>query len=284
MNAKPFIKWVGGKGKLIPELEKYLPKKFTRYYEPFVGGGALFFSLKQSRDISFASINDINRKLITAYKQIQQNPKELISLLGIMESNYKKLSFKEQEKDYYKKREIYNNDKLNKLNTTAYLIFLNKTCFNGMYRENSKGQYNIPFGDQKNPTICDRENILAVSNALKNTEITDLAFEESVNKCKKGDFIYFDPPYCPLNATSNFTSYSKSSFGPEEQRKLRDIYVELANRGCFIMLSNSNAPLVLDLYKKYKKNIHEVYAARSINSKGNKRGKIKEVVITSYTI
>lgn len=280
MTAKPFIKWVGGKGKLILELEKYFPKEFNRYYEPFVGGGALFFYLKQSKDISFSSINDINSKLITAYKQIQQNPEKLISLLKNIETEYKKLSLIEQEKYFYKMRENYNKENIDELTTAAYLIFLNKTCFNGMYRENSKGEYNIPFGDQKNPTICDEENILAVSKRLKNTEITSQPFEKSIENCQKGDFIYFDPPYYPINVTSSFTSYSKSTFDQKEQEKLRNVFANLAKKSCFVMLSNSNTPFINDLYKDF--HINYLYAARSINSKGDKRGKIKEVVVTNY--
>jgi len=149
-----------------------------------------------------------------------------------------------------------------------------------MYRENSKGEYNIPFGDQKNPTICDEENILAVSKCLKNTEITNLSFEKAVNKCKKGDFVYFDPPYYPINTTSNFTGYSKSTFGQKQQEKLADVFNKLAKRGCFVMLSNSNTTFIKDLYKNF--HINYLDAARSINSKGSKRGKIKEIVVTNY--
>ena len=283
MTAKPFIKWVGGKSKLIPELEKYFPKKFNRYYEPFVGGGALFFQIKQNYDVRFSSINDINKKLIIAYKQIQKNPKKIILLLKKIENKYKKLSLSNQKDFFYEIREKYNKKNLNDITTTTYLIFLNKTCFNGMYRENSKGEYNIPFGDQKNPTICDEKNILAVSKSLKNTEITNLSFEQAVKKCKKGDFIYFDPPYYPINATSNFTSYHKNTFEPDEQEKLRDVFVSLTKKGCFVMLSNSNTEFIKKLYKNFNK--YELYAARSINSKGSRRGKIKEIVVVGgYTI
>lgn len=282
MTVKPFIKWVGGKGKLISELEKYFPKEFNRYYEPFVGGGALFFYLKQTKNISFSSINDINSKLITAFIQIQQNPEKLITLLKNIETEYKKLSLEDQEKFFYQKRELYNKENNDELTTAAYLIFLNKTCFNGMYRENSKGEYNIPFGDQKNATVCDEKNILAVSECLKNTDITNQSFEESINNCQKGDFIYFDPPYYPINTTSNFTSYSRSTFGSREQEKLKSVFTDLAQKGCFVMLSNSNTPYIIDLYKDF--NINYLYAARSINSKGDKRGKIKEVVVTNYKI
>lgn len=278
--AKPFVKWVGGKGKLIPELEKYFPKKFNRYFEPFVGGGALFYEVIQKNNIVFSSINDINKKLIITYKQIQKNPQKIISQLKNIENEYKKLTLEEQKEYFYTIRKKYNKENLDDIATTVYLIFLNKTCFNGMYRENSKGEYNIPFGDQKNPTICDEKNILAVSKCLKNTEINNLSFENAVEKCKKGDFIYFDPPYYPINATSNFTNYSKNTFGQEEQKRLRDVSAGLAKKGCFVMLSNSNTPFIKKLYKKFY--INYLSAARSINSKGDKRGKIKEVIVTSY--
>lgn len=280
--AKPFVKWVGGKGKLVPELEKYFPKKFNRYFEPFVGGGALFYEVIQKNNIVFSSINDINKKLIVTYKQIQQDPKKIISLLKNIENEYKKLSLEEQKEYFYTIRKKYNKESLDNITIAVYLIFLNKTCFNGMYRENSKGEYNIPFGDQKNPTICDEKNILAVSKCLKNTEINNLSFEEAVEKCKKGDYIYFDPPYYPINATSSFTSYSKNSFGPREQEKLRNVFIKLARKGCFVMLSNSNTDFIKEIYKEYKDYFKYIYATRSINSNGNKRGKILEIVITNY--
>ncbi|HBP51338.1 TPA: DNA methyltransferase [Candidatus Shapirobacteria bacterium] len=280
MIAKPFLKWVGGKTKLVPELVAMFPKKFNNYYEPFVGGGALFYEVVQKYKVGFSSINDINKKLITAYIQIKQDPKGLIKFLEEIDKEYKKLSLKEQRGYFNLTRIKYNEGNIDDTMTAAYLIFLNKTCFNGMYRENSKGEYNIPFGDQKNPNICDEENILAVSRCLKDTKITNLSFEDSVKKCNKGDLIYFDPPYYPVNATSNFTGYSKNSFGETEQRKLRDVFISLAKKDCFVMMSNSHTPFIEELYKDFYINYR--YAARSINSKGDKRGKIKEVVVTSY--
>ena len=280
MIAKPFLKWVGGKTKLIPELVAMFPKKFNNYYEPFVGGGALYYEVIQKYKVGFSSINDINKKLITAYTQIKLKPKNLISLLKNIEKEYKKLSLIEQREYFISTRKKYNEGNIDDITTAAYLIFLNKTCFNGMYRENSKGEYNIPFGDQKNPTICDEENILAVSKCLKNTEITNLSFEDAVKKCKKGDLIYFDPPYYPINATSSFTGYSKNSFGEKEQRKLKDVFTDLDKKGCFVMLSNSHTPFINELYKEFRINFRS--AARSINSNGEKRGKIQEVVVTNY--
>lgn len=280
--AKPFIKWVGGKGKLITELRIYFPNKFERYFEPFVGGGALFYDVIQNTNLVFSSINDINKKLIITYQQVKKEPDGLISILSELEISYKKKNEEEQKEFFYLIRNKYNNKNLTDSYTAAYLIFLNKTCFNGMYRENSKGEYNVPFGDQKNPTICDKENLLAVSKCLKNTKMTNLSFEESIKDCKNGDFIYFDPPYYPINGTSKFTSYSKDSFGQNEQVKLRDVFEQLSNKGCLIMLSNSNTEFIKDLYKDFK--INFIYATRSINSKGNGRGRIAELVVTNYTI
>ena len=278
--AKPFLKWVGGKTKLVPELVAMFPQKFNNYFEPFVGGGALFYEVIQKFGVKSSYINDINKKLITTYKQIQRNPQKLINSLKVIEFEYKKLTTIEQEKYYYLIRTKFNEMALDNITISAYLIFLNKTCFNGMYRENSRGQYNIPFGDQKNPTICDKENILSVSECLKNTIITNTSFEDSLDKCRKGDLIYFDPPYYPINTTSNFTAYSKSSFGEKEQIKLKDVFADLDSRGCFVMLSNSYTPFINNLYEEY--HINNRYAARSINSKGEKRGKIMEVVVTNY--
>ncbi len=280
MTVKPFIKWVGGKGKLISELRKFFPQNFDRYFEPFVGGGAVFYDIAQNSDLGFLGINDVNKKLIITYQQIKTNPTKLISFLEKIEKDYKNKTEEEQKDFFYFIRNKYNKDDLDELDVATYLIFLNKTCFNGMYRENSRGEYNVPFGDQKNPTICDRENLLAVSNCLKNAKITNLSFEESIKDCKKGDFIYFDPPYYPINETSKFTSYSKDSFSRDDQIKLRDVFRKLSEKGCFVMLSNSNTEFIKDLYKDF--NINYICAARSINSKGSGRGKIKEVVITNY--
>jgi len=282
MIVKPFIKWVGGKGKLIPELKSFFPQKFDRYFEPFIGGGAVFYEVIQNNNLEFSWINDVNKKLVITYQQIKNKPNKLISILEKIEKDYKKKTEDERKNFFYSIRDEYNKGGLDDLDITTYLIFLNKTCFNGMYRENSKGEYNVPFGDQKNPTICDKENLLAVSECLKNTKITNLSFEESVKDCKKGDFIYFDPPYYPINGTSKFTSYSKDNFGQNEQIKLRDTFKQLSDKGCFVMLSNSNTEFIKDSYKDFK--INEIYAARSINSKGDGRGKIKEVVITNYLI
>lgn len=275
--ARPFLKWVGGKGRLVPQLAQYFPEKYDEYYEPFVGGGAVYFSLNSK----ISHINDLNKVLIGLYKIIRDEPDSLIAELTILQSEYLNCKSLDKKKEYFlKKRNLFNSIETVTLEKTALLIFLNKTCFNGMYRENSKGEFNIPFGKHETPTICDVSNILNVSKTLRHTSITSKSYEKAVAKAKVGDFVYFDPPYHPINATSSFTSYHADGFNEEDQKKLCELFGELAKRGCKVMLSNSDTPLINEIYKKY--NIHKIYAARNINANGEKRGKITEVVITNY--
>ncbi len=275
--ARPFLKWVGGKGKLVPDLKAYLPSEYKDFYEPFVGGGALFFSLKPA----IGHINDTNATLMKAYENIKNNVDRLVSELTVLQNTYWSLPDIESKKDLYlSKRTEFNQLLHDNFEKTVLLIFLNKTCFNGMYRENASGKFNVPFGQHAKPAICDKSNLLNVSEALQHTTITCGAYELAVSKAKQGDFIYFDPPYAPLNITSSFTSYQAEGFTANNQEKLRDVFAELAGRGCKIMLSNSNTPLIRELYKKF--NIHEIQAARSINSVGSGRSKITELLITSY--
>lgn len=276
IQARPFLKWVGGKAQLLAQFEQYYPKDFNNYFEPFIGGGALFFNLSPTK----AHINDVNATLISAYKNVKNNPEEVMKTLKKLEDEYKK-GDEESKKDlFYKIREQFNKMSDKELKKSAYLIFLNKTCFNGMYRENSKGGFNTPFGKAKNPTILDRENILLVSKILKHTKLTSVSFENAVAEAKKGDFVYFDPPYHPLTETAKFTSYHKDSFTKDDQVRLRDVFVELDKRGCYIMLSNSHSPFISDLYKKYR--CETVMANRAINCKASGRGKIKELLILNY--
>jgi DNA adenine methylase len=276
IQARPFLKWVGGKAQLLSQFEKYYPESFNNYFEPFIGGGALFFNLNPT----MAHINDINATLIATYKSIKNNSEEIIKILKKLHDKYQKSDDVARSDFFYDIREKFNSLSSTDLKKSAYLIFLNKTCFNGMYRENSKGGFNTPFGKYKNPTILDRENILRISKVLKNTKLTSISFEEAVAEAKKGDFIYFDPPYYPLSETAKFTNYHKDSFTEEDQLKLRDVFVELDKRGCYVMLSNSYTPFVNDIYKKYRR--ETVMANRAINCKASGRGKIKELLILNY--
>lgn len=277
MVARPFVKWVGGKGRLVPELSKHFPAQYKDYYEPFVGGGAVFFALNPSS----AHINDLNLVLITLYSFIKNEVHKVIGSLRTLEINYHSLPTVGDKKDFYlQKRSEFNELPNGNYEKAILLIFLNKTCFNGMYRENSKGGFNVPFGKHEKPTICDEANLLAASVTLQHVSITHSSYETLTANAQSGDFIYFDPPYHPLNMTSSFTSYQAGGFSAEDQKKLRDEFKRLSDMGCKVMLSNSDAPYINELYKEF--NIKKIYAARAINSKGNGRGKILEVLVTNY--
>lgn len=275
-NIKPFLKWVGGKGQLLNQFEALYPEQYNNYFEPFIGGGAVFFSLAPQR----AHINDINQTLVQTYKNIKTDVENLIDALGKLESEFLVKDTDARKVMYYSLREKYNSLHTEDFERSLYFIFFNKTAFNGVYRENSKGGFNVPMGNYKSPKILDAENLRLVSSALSKTNITSQSYFDAVAKAKAGDFVYFDPPYHPLSETSSFTSYSKDSFSKEDQINLRDLFVELDNRGVFVMLSNSSAPFIQEIYSSY--NQTPVFASRMINSKGDKRGKISEVVVTNY--
>lgn len=274
--AKPFLKWVGGKGRLVPQLRQYYPVSFKNYFEPFFGGGAVFFDLTFSNK---AYINDINDTLIEAYIHIREDVEALIRKLEILQDEYRSLTDDERQEFYYQQREKFNNLTPG-ITKTTLLIFLNKTCFNGLYRENKKGKFNVPFGRYANPSICNKENLRAISKKLQTTTITSKPYREAVKEAKAGDFVYLDPPYHPLNATSSFTAYHEGDFTAENQKELRDLFVELDKRGCYVMLSNSASDYIRELYKDYGQ--ESVLAARSINSNATKRGKISELVVLNY--
>lgn len=275
--ARPFVKWVGGKGRLVPELSRYFPDRYNDYYEPFVGGGAVFFVLNPGT----AHISDLNLVLITLYNLIKYDVQKVITELKEVEEVYHSLPTLEDKKEFFlHKRSEFNKLANSSSKKAVLLIFLNKTCFNGMYRENSKGEFNVPFGKHDKPTICDEINLLAASEVLKHVSITHASYEAVTANAKQGDFVYFDPPYHPLNTTSSFTSYQAGGFSDEDQIRLRDEFVRLSNKGCKVMLSNSDTPLINELYEQF--NIHKIYAARAINSKGDGRGKILEVLVTNY--
>lgn len=275
-KPKPFVKWVGGKRQLLKQfrdLGLYPPELFdpttNTYYEPFVGGGAVFFDLLPER----AELSDLNRELVITYNVIKNNIDELI--FSLKQHIY--------DKEYYLEVRAKNVNELSDIEVASRFIFLNRTGFNGLYRVNKKGQFNVPFGRYRNPVICDEENLRRVSKELQNVIIKHQDYTSVLKNAQKGDFIYFDPPYYPLNRTSSFTAYTSESFLEKEQTELRDTFVELHKRGCYVMLSNSDTPFINDLYSEIDgATIHKITAGRAINSKGSGRGKITELLVTNY--
>ena len=266
--AHPFVKWAGGKRQLIPQIKEYLPQSYNKYIEPFVGGGALFFHLKPKEAI----LIDINENLINCYKVIKNNVSELIF----------SLKKHKNEKEYYygvrsADRDVESFKKWSDVEKASRTIYMNRCCYNGLYRVNSKGFFNVPFGRYKNPKFCNEKNLNAVHESLQNARIVLDSFETCLNYAEKDDFVYFDPPYHPLSDTANFTSYTKDNFGKESQIKLRDVFKTLDERGCKVMLSNSYNDFVLDLYEEFR--IITLNAKRAINSDASKRGEIKEILV-----
>ena len=296
-EAKPFLKWAGGKGQLLSQLDQHIPndlreQEFT-YIEPFVGGGAMFFHmLQQFPNIKRAVINDINSYLITAYQVIKDSPEELIARLTELEKQFYDSSSEESKKILFlQARTIFNETQLDNIDRTKYLIFLNRTCFNGLYRVNAKGKFNVPFGRYSHPTICNTETIMADSLVLNQVELVILNddFELTSQHCGDGlTFFYFDPPYRPLNATSSFNSYAKEEFNDSEQIRLRDFCSMLNERpNVKWMLSNSDCSaknpedtFFEELYCDF--NINRVQASRAINANPSKRGKLTELLIKNY--
>lgn len=292
-KARPFLKWAGGKTQLLSTIDSFLPNSFMEervtYIEPFVGGGAvLFFLLQHYSNIKRAVINDINPHLINVYKVIREQPYGLIRLLKKIQTSYRASWDDIVRKDFYLRiRDEFNAGNLNEIEEAAYMIFMNRTCFNGLYRENSKGRFNVPFGRYSNPTICDEDLIIADSQLLRRVEILNGDFSQTKNFIEGYTFVYFDPPYRPLNATSKFNSYVKNSFDDKEQIRLKDFYVELSNAGCYTLLSNSDGKYMNpddcffdELYNDFI--IERVNAKRCINSIPSKRGAITELLIRNY--
>ena len=296
-EAKPFLKWAGGKGQLLSQLEEHLPadlhKQAFTYIEPFVGGGAmLFYMLRKFPNITHAVINDINSHLVTAYRVIKGHPDELIRRLSDLEHEYFMLPDEETKKEYFLNvRNMFNDSPLDDVDRTKHLIFLNRTCFNGLYRVNAKGKFNVPFGRYLHPTICNSETIKADSEALNRVNVTILNgdFERTIDEMGDGlNFVYFDPPYRPLNTTSSFNSYAKEDFNDDEQIRLRDFCVRINERtNVRWMLSNADCSaknpedtFFEDIYADF--HIHRVYASRAINANPSKRGKLTELLIKNY--
>ena len=265
-GARPFIKWAGGKRQLLPALIARVPNTYSTYYEPFIGGGALFFSQRPGR----AVLADVNTRLIRTYRGVRDHVDEVIGLLH---------DYPHDSKFYYDLRQK-DIDTASDAEVAAWFIYLNKTGYNGLYRVNRGNGFNVPFGRYANPTICDESTLRACSAALATVEqILVSDFEVAVAGAKRGDFVYFDPPYVPLSITSSFTSYTSDGFGLEEQVRLRDVAKGLKKRGVRVLLSNSSAPFVRDLYAK-DFDVAEVLATRMVNSKASARGAIVELVIT----
>jgi DNA adenine methylase len=268
-RRKPFIKWAGGKRQLLPELRRHVPAKFGRYFEPFLGGGALFFELRPTT----ATLADVNQRLIRTYRGVKDDVERVVKLL----KGYQK---KHSEEFFYdmRKKPV---DGFRDAETAAWFIYLNKSGFNGLYRVNQKNGFNVPMGRYEKPAICDEETLRECSTALASVDAPRVAsFEVAVRDAKAGDFIYFDPPYVPLTATASFTSYTANGFGHKEQEKLRDLARSLKQRGVHVLLSNSSAQPVWELYDKdpdFK--IVEVPANRMLNSKGSGRGAVTELLI-----
>jgi DNA adenine methylase len=293
--AKPFLKWAGGKTQLINDIEKVLPEyvntdNFT-YIEPFVGSGAvLFWMLNNFPKLKKAVINDINEDLINTYRTIATKPNELISILEILQNEFHALEGKDDDKKlyYYQRRNLYNKRTEEKSGQAALFIFLNRTCFNGLYRVNRKNEYNVPMGSYKRPTICDKENLLLVNEALQKVEILCGDYEETLHHTDKNTLFYFDPPYKPLSDTSSFNSYAKDEFNDLEQIRLRDFCTKLDTLNHTWILSNSdvkgkdaNDNFFDDLYSDFL--ISRVKAKRSINANPAKRGELSELLITNNT-
>ena len=276
-RPKPFVKWVGGKRQLLKqfkELGLYPPEDFNpntaTYFEPFVGGGAVFFDLFPQKAVLF----DLNSELITTYNVIKNDVENLI----------KSLKKHKYSKEYFLKVRAKNPKRLSDINIASRFIYLNRTGFNGLYRVNRNNEFNVPFGSYKNPLICNEENLRKIHNVLQKIDILNEDYKEVLNMAKKGDFIYLDPPYYPINKTSSFTSYTSNNFLEKEQEELKDVFVKLHRRGCFVMLSNSDTPFINELYSGLgrKVKINKIKATRIINSNAKKIGKINEVLVINY--
>lgn len=291
--AKPFLKWAGGKGQLLDTFDKMFPQeliegKIKTYIEPFVGGGAVLFHILQNYKIEKAYINDINKELINCYRCIKADVEEVIKPLSILENEY--LSSEDKVKYFYNVRERYNQIHLNghyDYEKCVDFIFLNHTCFNGLYRVNKEGKFNVPHGKYKNPLICDKENLRLCSQLLQKVEISFGDYKQVLLNANKDSFVYFDPPYRPLIENNSFVSYDKTGFDDNDQIELSQNYKNLDKQNCLLMLSNSDPKntnekdnFFDDLYKDF--NIERVYAKRMINCQASKRGNITEIVVMNY--
>ncbi len=273
---RPFLKWAGGKRQLLADLLRCMDKieAFGRYHEPFVGGGALYFELSRLKRLGRrqAYLSDDNPRLIAAYQGIQQDVTRLIALLAAHKKTH-------CESYYYDVR-AHVPDEL--IAQAARIIYLNRTCYNGLFRENSQGGFNVPFGRYKNPRICDHENLHAVAQALKKARVGARPFESVLKHAEPGDFVYFDPPYHPVSKTASFTSYAKGGFGEAAQRRLAEVFGQLSEKGVKVLLSNSKTDFIQELYCGQGYVLEEVLANRRVNSRSDRRGKVSEFLIRNF--
>ena len=290
MKAKPFVKWVGGKTQLIDQLEALLPADFDQwrnvtYIEPFVGGGAmLFYMLQTHSNIKSAIINDINPDLTTCYKVVRDNPQALVDSLKEIQREYYSLQSEDARKEFYlMKRDEFNTKTLDPICNTTLFFFLNRTCFNGLYRVNKAGLFNVPFGKYETPTICDPITIYADSELLQNVEILTGDYQKTLSKAHGNTLFYFDPPYRPLSNTSSFNDYAKEAFNDLAQCRLKEFCDKVETAGYKFMLSNSDCKDMFfdDLYLQYI--IDRVWASRSVNANPKKRGKLQEILVHNYS-
>lgn len=292
---KPFLKWVGGKGQLLKEIEKYYPfdnDNITKYAEPFVGGGAVLFDILSKYDLEEVYISDINKELVNTYRIIRDDIDELIIMLQVMQDVFLPMNTNERKIYYMDKRKRFNDLKINgnetvNIEKAALMIFLNKTCFNGLFRVNKKGLFNVPMGSYKKPMICDKSNLRAVSKKLQKVNIVCGDYRLSKEFIDQNTFVYFDPPYRPLTNTASFTAYTENLFNDDSQRELANYVDELHKKGAKILVSNSDPKnsnmddnFFDDIYSENK--IKRVEAARMINCNGESRGKIKELLISNF--
>jgi DNA adenine methylase len=277
VEAQPFIKWVGGKAQLLAQFDEFFPTEVTRYFEPFIGGGAVFFHLKHRFPKMKAFLRDINGELINTYKAVRDFPKELMQRLDEHAA-----SFKAKGGDYFylvRSQHYLTGDEMKIVERAARMIFLNKTCFNGLWRVNARGEFNVPVGSNRTPGLYDEENLRAASRALEGVHLETQDFRRTFGETRRGDFIYVDPPYYPVSATASFTSYTKEDFGEGEQRELHAVFADAARRGVRVMLSNSDTPFIRKLYRDFQ--THTVHARRMVNCDGTKRGEVNEIVVTA---
>ncbi|MGY5152414.1 MAG: DNA adenine methylase [Candidatus Nitrosopumilus sp. bin_6a] len=276
-TPKPFVKWAGGKRQLIPILNENLPETFGTYFEPFLGGGALLFHMLTERQSQKCSISDLNSDLVLSYTTIRDRVEDLITSLKNHEKNYQK----DSKSYYYSIRESNPRSQIEK---TSRLIFLNRTCFNGLYRVNSKGKFNVPLGKYSNPNIVNEDNLRSVSHILQSSKVSINCrdFEAVLRDAKKDDLVYFDPPYQPVSDTANFTSYTNKDFTHDDLSRLAELCMDLDSKGCRVLLSNSNSKEVADMFSAKPWKVNKIQANRSINSNSKKRTGHHELLIRNY--